>query len=89
MRRPYSTTLSAAVTRPRRRSSPNTAMDASGVRSSWDTPATKPFRIRESCRSRRAARHVSSTPPIAITAISVDRTQLVSAFDCKTWAAAV
>ena len=89
IRLPYSTTFSSDLTRPRRRNSPNSASDATGVRSSCDTLATNAFLIRARRRSLPVARHVSSTPPRTAIDIRTVSTQLVNAFDARTCVASV
>ena len=70
---PYSRDFSGLSTRPRRRNSAKTRMEASGVRSSCDTLETNSFFIRDSFISREAVRRARSTPPSSTAASAVER----------------
>ena len=63
MKPPYCAAFSASVTRPRRSSSPNAWIDASGVRSSCDTLEMKSLFNCDSRTSRDAVRTVYTVPP--------------------------
>ena len=73
---PYSRTFSGDGTRPRRRSSAKTRIEASGVRSSWETLETKSDFICDSFTARLADRRDSRMPPISTMARSPDSVML-------------
>ena len=73
---PYSRAFSGEFTRPRRKSSPKTRIEASGVRSSWETLETKSFFISESRISRAVVRNTSARAPSSTTPRASDRVTL-------------
>jgi len=74
---PYSRILSGSVTRPSRRNSPNTRIEASGVRSSCETLETKSLFIADSLTSREATRRTSRIAASSATARPTEKATLI------------
>jgi hypothetical protein len=73
---PYSRAFSGALARPSRRNSPNTRMEASGVRSSCETLETNSVFICESLVARAAFRSASTRPPTSTAVMSSESDRL-------------
>ena len=84
---PYSRALSMPPKRPRRRNSPKTWIEASGVRSSCETLETNSFFICDSFISREAKRRASMRPQRSTAASADDSPRLRAKLRCASSAA--